>query len=306
LGPWRGAEGGAPPVAGAGRFGYVLAMLDMSKTSPSLMLTAQASFSQRQVAALRDLREAIGLHRLVLKLGLMDIRLRYRGSMLGPFWLTLSTSIMVAALGLLYSQLLKINLHDYLPFLSISLILWNSLSAMVGESCTVFIEAEANIRSMRMPFFVYIGRVIVRNQIALAHNLVVIVVVFTLFSVWPGRIGFVALIGYALWLLDSVAACLLFGSFCARFRDIPPIIASVLQIAFFVSPIIWKPETLGGSQKWLALNPFYTLLEVTRGPLLGQMPGLMVWASALGFSVVLCAASWLLFARVRGRLAFWV
>ena len=281
-------------------------MLDDPSAAAAAMLTAESRFGDRQDAAWRDLGEALGLRRLIFKLGMLDIRLRYRGSMIGPFWVTLSTAIMVAALGVLYSRLFKMNLHEYLPFLAISIILWNSLSGMVTESCTVFIESESMIRSVRMPFSVHVGRVIVRNQVALAHNLIVIIGVFAIFSQWPNRLGLLAIPGYALWLIDAVGTCLLLGSFCARFRDIPPIVASVLQIAFFVSPIIWKPQLLGPEQGWLVINPFYSLLEVVRGPLLGELPSTAVWVSACLYSGALCGLAWLLFSRVRGRLAFWV
>jgi lipopolysaccharide transport system permease protein len=100
--------------------------------------------------------------------------------------------------------------------------------------------------------------------------------------------------------------CLLLGTICARFRDIPPIVNSVMQMAFFISAVIWKPSQLGRHEWLLAFNPFFTLLEVVRAPLLGSVPSLAVWGSALLSSVVLWAASWMLFARVRGRIAFWI
>jgi lipopolysaccharide transport system permease protein len=110
-----------------------------------------------------------------------------------------------------------------------------------------------------------------------------------------------------LWLVDSLAVAMLLGTFCARFRDVPPIVGSVLQIAFFISPIIWKPELVGPSHaRWLPLNPFYSLFEVVRGPLLGSPPEWQVYISAVFYSLLLCAAAWSLFVRVRGRLAFWI
>ena len=163
------------------------------------------------------------------------------------------------------------------------------------------------IRSVRLPFTLYALRVIVRNVLVLGHNVVVILAVYAIFDVWPGAVAGAALPGLLLWLLDGLACCLLLGAVCARFRDIPPIVGSVMQIAFFVSPIIWRPEMLtGSSAAWLPLNPFYTLLEIVRAPLLGHLPEWHVWASALGFSLLLCAIAWTGFARVRSRLAFWV
>jgi lipopolysaccharide transport system permease protein len=103
-----------------------------------------------------------------------------------------------------------------------------------------------------------------------------------------------------------MAFAILLGALCARFRDIPPIVGSVMQMAFFMSGVIWKPNQLGASEWILPFNPFFSLLEVVRGPLMGTIPSFAVYASAIGYSAVMCGLAWLLFARVRGRVAFWV
>ncbi|MGI4798274.1 MAG: ABC transporter permease [Janthinobacterium lividum] len=273
----------------------------------TLVLQSGLGHTERQRLAIADIVEACRLWRLAFTLGWFDIRLRYRGSMLGPFWLTLSTAVMVVALGVLYSRLFNMELHDYLPFLALSLVLWGVLSTVIGEACTCFTSAEGTIRSMRMPFTLHPMRVVTRNVIILAHNVVVIVAVYAWFDNWPGLRALTAIPGLLLWVIDGLAVCFLLGPIGARFRDIPPIVASVIQIAFFVSPIIWKPELLkGNALELLWLNPFYTLLEIVRGPMLGQYVTLHVWASALAYSAVLIGLAWLLFTRTRARLAFWV
>jgi lipopolysaccharide transport system permease protein len=276
--------------------------------SPSTVLDLTSDRSRRARARLAyvDLIEGLRMWRLSCILGWLDIRLRYRGSLLGPFWLTLSTGIMVAALGFLYSTLFQMNLQEYLPFLALSLVLWNAIAALVADACANFTQHEGMIRSIRMPFTLYAVRTVVRNAIVLAHNIPVILVVWAVFDTWPGWRAVLMLPGLALWVVDGLAASLLLGAFCARFRDIPPIVASVMQIAFFVSPIIWKPELVGAGVKYLPLNPFYVLTEVVRAPLLGASPGKLVLLCATLYSAALCAITWALFARVRGRLAFWV
>jgi lipopolysaccharide transport system permease protein len=151
-----------------------------------LRLESNLRWRDRQIQAVEDMVGACRLWRLAAALGWFDIRLRYRGSMLGPFWLTLSTAVMVAALGVLYSALFKMQLHDYLPYLALSLVLWNYLAALVGDACTCFTGGEAMIRAVRMPFMLYAARVVVRNTLVLAHNIVVIVAVYAYFDVWPG------------------------------------------------------------------------------------------------------------------------
>ncbi len=274
---------------------------------PVFELKPNRSFAIRHALAVEDLRAGLALWRLTWMLGWLDIRLRYRGSVLGPGWLTLSTAIMIAALGFLYSALFHTNLHNYLPFLALSMILWNFLSTLVGEACTCFLQAEGTIRAIRMPFFLHAGRMLVRNVLVLAHNIPVVIAVYLIFAIAPGATALIAVPAFALWLIDGIAIAYLLGIFCARFRDVPPIVGSVMQIGFFVSPIIWEPSTLAAKwQPLLPLNPFYTLLEVVRGPLLGTAPSLEVWASAVGYSLFITLVAWFLFVRARHRVAFWI
>jgi lipopolysaccharide transport system permease protein len=275
--------------------------------STELNLRADMTVGTRLRWAVADVVGGAKLWRLACALGWLDIRLRYRGSMLGPFWLTISTGVMVAALGVLYSTLFKIDLRDYLPFLALSQVLWSFLAALVSEACTVFTDAEGVIRSQRMPFFVFSLRALIRNAAVLGHNIVVIVVVFAIFRMWPGTSALMAFPGLLLWAVDALALTLILGAFCARFRDIQPIVNSVMQIAFFVTPVIWKPTQLDPeSIAHLAFNPFFDLLEIVRGPILGTGVAGTTWLGALLYSVALCAISWAFFVRARGRVTFWV
>jgi lipopolysaccharide transport system permease protein len=267
---------------------------------------ASAGRTAAAQAAWRDLVEGGRLWRLVCALGWMDIRLRYRGSVLGPLWLTLSTAVMVAALGGLYAGLFRLSAADYVPYLAVSLVLWNSLAAQVADSCTVFVQQESTIRSMRMPFCVHAARVLMRNVLALTHNALVLVPVFLLFGVFPGMKALLMLPALALWVVDGFLLALALGAVCARFRDISPVAASAVQLAFFITPVIWKPELIGVRAVLLPLNPFHALLEIVRAPLLGEPAGIAVWTSAVAYSLVLAAVSWAVFIRARPRLAYWV
>lgn len=271
-----------------------------------LDLSANMTRPARARLARTDMREGLALLRLATILGWLDIKLRYRGSLLGPLWLTLSTMIMVAALGFLYSTLFHMELRDYLPFLALSLTLWGYIGTLVGDACLCFTSADGIIRSVRLPLSMHAWRCVVRNVLVLAHNIIVIVGVYAFFSIWPGRVAALAIPGAVVWLVDSIAVCLLLGAVCARFRDVPQIIGSVMQIAFFVSAIMWTPDQIGGEKLWLRLNPFFALTELVRAPLLGHLPSPITYASGIGWSVILCVGAWAVFTRTRGRIAFWV
>jgi lipopolysaccharide transport system permease protein len=271
-----------------------------------LELEGDPSFATRNRLAMRDVGEGTRLLPLAWTLGWLDIRLRYRGSMLGPLWLTLSTGIMVGALGYLYAGIFHTDINSYLPFLALSLVLWGFLASVVSESCSAFTESEGIVRAVRMPFFLFAARLLIRNVLVLAHNVLVIAVVYAVFRVWPGRHGLLAVPGLLLWGLDSLALVLMLGTFCARFRDILPIVGSVMQIAFFMSPVIWMPEQLGRGQALLPFNPFFDMLEIVRAPLLGTLPAEGIWLGAMLYSIALWVLAWSLFTRARGRIAFWI
>jgi lipopolysaccharide transport system permease protein len=259
--------------------------------------------------AIDDLREAAGMWRLAWTLSILDIKLRYRGSLLGPFWLTLSTAVMIGSIGFVYSYLFHTNMTTYLPFLTFSLIFWTFLSTMMTDGCNAFIQAESIIKGMKLPLSLYPARTVLRNLIILGHNIVVVIAVFMAFHVSINAWTVLAIPGFIVWLVDGFLMGLLFGVFCTRFRDVPQIISSILQILFFVTPIMWQPEQIKGRpliSLIVTLNPFEALMNIVRAPILGDNIGWLSWVDALLFSGVLGVGSLLLFARMRGRIAFWI
>src|SRR5580704_3790666 len=271
-----------------------------------LELKGDRARAAMRALAVRDVVDGLRLWRLAVKLAWLDIKRRYRGSMLGPFWLSLSTAVMIGALGVLYAALFHMDVREYLPFLALSQVLWAFLSTLIADACVCFTVSEPLILSIRMPLSVHALRVLIRGLLILAHNVVVIVVVDVLFSLWPGAFMLMAVPGLLLWMVDAFAVALLLGAIGARFRDIPPIVGSVVQIAFFVTPVIWKPQQLGVHAWVLPYNPFFAQLEVMRAPLLGYLPSAETWLMAVVYSLLLLGVTWLLLVRARGRVPFWL
>ena len=288
-------------------------MLDETLPRPGLaraaalpLYVSDASQPRRRAAALEDVATGLRRWRLPAALARLDIRNRYRGSVLGPFWLTLSTAVMVVGLGLLYSSLFKMELAGYLPFIAVSLIVWNMISQTVTDACTSLTSVEGIIRQVPLPFSVHVLRCVFRNALISAHSLPLIVLVFLACGTMPGPEVVLLIPGLALVVVNAFFVALFLGMLCARFRDIGPIVASLMQLAFFMSPVLWKPELLGDKAKWLPLNPFYVLMETVRGPLVeGGVPGL-VWLSAGLYTLLVAGVAMAFFTRFRGRIAFWV
>ncbi len=279
----------------------------LARTPPSsAFYRRDAAHPERLERALGDLSKGFARWRLALALARLDIRNRYRGSVLGPFWLTLSTAIMVSCIGLLYAQLFQMPLAAYLPFLTVSLLIWNMIAQTVSDACNSLISAEGVIRQLPLPYTVHVLRFVLRNAIIAAHNLPLILVVFLLFGLMPGWGGLMAILGLGLIAINAFAIGMLLGMICARFRDVQQIVASVMQLAFFLSPVLWKPELLKEMQVFLPLNPFYVLMQTVRGPLLEGGAPPLIWACALLYTALASAIAFAFFVRFRARIAFWV
>ncbi|GGJ39579.1 ABC transporter permease [Neoroseomonas lacus] len=265
-----------------------------------------AAHPRRREIALEDLEGGLARWRLAWALARSDITHRYRGSILGPLWLTLSTAIMLGAMGFLYAKLFRIDVSAYLPWLTVSLIVWNTLNQTITDATGCLTGAEGVIRQMPLPYTVHALRVVMRNAIIAAHNLPLVAVIFYIFGVAPHWTAFLAIPGFVLMAVCGFASSIFLGMICARFRDIPPIVGSLMQVAFFVSAVIWKPDMLGWWEPYLPINPVFALMEAIRAPIMGTTGGIVVWIAAFFWTAILTAISWAFFVRFRGRIAFWV
>lgn len=260
----------------------------------------------RAEAAWRDLAEGGTKSWLWTTLAMQDIRQRYRGSMLGPFWLTISTLIMVVAIGFIYSRLFHMEITTYLPYLAIGLILWQFISTSVIEGCHIFLGAESVIQQVPIPFSVHAYRAVCRNLIVLAHNVIIIPFGMLVFQIPPSLRLVEVLPAVALLAIDCLWIGILFGMLSARFRDIPPIVASFLQIVFMVTPIFWPIDTLGDWKPLAEFNPAFAAVDVIRAPMLGAPTNPWSWPVLIGLSVVGGVGTFAIFARFRGRIAYWI
>ena len=272
-------------------------------------LSADSGWRQRFGLVSQDIQEGVKLYRLIWALAFADIRLRYRGSAIGPFWLTISTGVQIGAMAFIYAGLFHVDFHSYFPFLCVSLIIWNYLSSLVTDGCSCFIGAEGLIKGTRLPFFIHATRSVIRNTVVLAHNLPILILVFLIARVHQSFYSLTVIPWFLLWIIDGIAISMALGAICARFRDIPQIVASIMQIAFFVTPIMWSATIIRGHARAVAfihLNPFVYILDVIRNPLLGLPLSLTEMGLALAISVGIIVVSLLVFTRTRGRIAFWV
>jgi ABC-2 type transport system permease protein/lipopolysaccharide transport system permease protein len=277
----------------------------LRKPLPRVLIT-QGNAQGSVDAAVADVVAGALVWRLWGRMGWNDIRQRYRRSMLGPFWLTASMAVMVVSLGVLYAQLFRTPIDDFLPYLCVGLLFWNLASSFMTEGGTIFTTSESYIKQIRLPYSVYVYRSAWSKLIIFAHNFVIYFGVLIYFRIWPGAAGLLAIPAILLVILNGALVTVYVGIVSARYRDIPQFIGSVVQIIFFVTPIIWKPELLSSRRYIADLNPFYHLLEIVRGPLLGHVPSVQNYLAVILITALNLGLAGLVFTRYRSRIAYWI
>lgn len=254
----------------------------------------------------RDLYDGLRSWRLWMTLGWNDIRRRYRRSILGPFWITISMSLLAAALGSLYGRIFNVQLETYLPYLTLGFIVWGSISTSLKECCQAFWAQADLIKQIRVPFSVHILRIIWANFIVLLHTIIIIVPIWIWFRHWPGAAALLALAGVAVIGLNLLWVGLVLAVLNTRFRDVAQLVETVLQIAVFATPIMWPVSALGDHTLVADLNPIYHLIELVRAPLQGQAPEALSWIVAIAAGFAGCVLAALLLRRVERRIVYWL
>lgn len=256
--------------------------------------------------ALEDFRKSVSQYRIWLSLGLLEVKQRYRRSVLGPWWVSISMLIFVAAMGKIFSRIFAQNLAEYVPFFTAGFLLWSFISNSINESTDLFKSSSGFIKQIKLPYNIYVLKFLTRNIIFLAHNFVVYFLVLWFFKLNPGWNILLAVPGLVLLVLNMYWICMLVALISTRYRDMVPIINSCLQILFFVTPISWMPKLLGENSIVVKLNPIVYFLDIIRQPLLGLPTAPISWIVNISLALI---GSWLtltVFSSARARLPFWV
>ncbi len=241
-----------------------------------------------------------------MTLSWFEIKQRYRRSTLGPLWITLSTAIMIFAMGPLYARLFGTNLDAYFLHLALGVITWQFISTSINDSCTAFTGSESYIKEFNLPYSIYIYRIIFRNLIIFLHNFIVVLILIFIFQ--PElKVSYLFLVPKLL-LLSANLFCLsmIISTICTRYRDITPIVNSLVGVCFFLTPIMWKPNMLGTKAKFMFLNPFYNLVELVRNSILDEnLFNIPVIVCCVMLLILIIFISWF-FSKYKNRIVYWI
>ena len=169
--------------------------------------------------------------------------------MLGPFWITLSMAAMIGGIGYMYAGLFGQKLDEYIVYLAAGVIVFSLISSVVVDGTQVFITSARAILQTRAPISIYVYQMVWKNILIFGHNILIHLILLIALQVKVGAVLLLALAGLVIIIINSIWLALILGGLSARFRDVPPTVASLIQLAFFLTPIFWKPDQLPESTR---------------------------------------------------------
>jgi homopolymeric O-antigen transport system permease protein len=241
------------------------------------------------------------------RLGWQEVKRRYRRTVLGPFWATLSLGMFLGGMAFIWAPLFHTSVTSYLPFLTTGMVTWAFASSLINEGTMTYVAGIGLITQLSFPYSVLNFIIIWRNIIVLLHNFLIVVLVIAVLRVPVTWNMLLVIPGILIVAVNGAWMTIVLGILGLRYRDIPPLVGNLVQIMLFVTPVFWVPSQLGpDAQKFIDLNYIYHLVEVMRAPMLGTAP------SFLSYEITIVGAllGWLfafdLFARFRRRIPYWL
>jgi lipopolysaccharide transport system permease protein len=238
----------------------------------------------------------------------MDLRTRYRRSLLGLGWSLLQPLIMASILCLVFQNFMKMRVTDYVPHLLTGLVCWNFILNCALQGCQCFFLGESYIRQCPLPLAIYPLRTAIGALFHYCMGLVVLVVVCTWLRGAPDPAALFSLVPTGLLLFAfGWSLAVLGGAANVYFQDTQHLAEVGFQILFYMTPIIYPLELLAEQEiGWLLQwNPVVAFLTLVRQPLMyGALPTDGQYLYALGITAAAAALAAGLLGRLQKKLIF--
>lgn len=270
--------------------------------------TFEVELKPDYVAAWADLRDGMSKREMWGRLGWSDVKGRYRRTVFGPFWATLSLGIFIVAVSFIWSRLWGAKLETFLPFVTAGMLSWTLIISLINDGSGVFVGSAGLIRSLSFPYTTLTCILVWRHMILFGHNLVIYALVVPIMDVPITWATLLFIPGLFLVGINALWVSTLLGLVSARFRDIPLLIATILNVLMFITPIFWTYDQLKGRTGEILINGNLILqfVEILRMPMLGKVPEPYTVGVVLATTVIGWAITIFLFARFRRRLPYWL
>lgn len=258
--------------------------------------------------AINDIVQGAKNYELWMVFGLNDVQAKYRRSMLGQWWITMSVALFIFIIGTLYKDLLGDNSDNYIVYFATGYILWLFITDSVNSGCNILVKSKAFLLQQEWAISTFLYRLIYRELLFTMHHAVLIPPILIWNGLWPGMDGLaLAFLGVITCIITAFWVALFLAIITLRYRDIAPLVQSFMRLAFFATPVIWVNKDLSGIVYWINLfNPLNIYLEIVRNPILNVPVTSSTWFIAIGLTSLTALLALVTLQRSKKYIIYWV
>jgi len=258
------------------------------------------------IAAVTALCRGVIVHReLIGILVAKNLKLRYRGSLLGFCWTLLNPLFLMLVYTLVFSVYFRLDIEHYPAFLFSGLLPWIWFSSSLQQGVTCILDGAGLVTRSRFPTEVLPIVVLTSNTANFLLTLPLLVAFLLAFHIKLGPAMLFLPVLIALQYLLTLGPVLILAATNVHFRDLQHIIVHLLTVAQFLTPIFYPasfiPESL---RPWAFLNPLAVLFSAFQDVLYwDRVPAWPPLVVLFVLGVVMLAASTMIFARYQQTFA---
>jgi ABC-2 type transport system permease protein len=224
--------------------------------------------------SLRLLRKVVGRHRahylsLVSMLVRRELKVRYRGSVLGYFWSMLNPLLFMLVITFVFSHFLK-GVENYNLYVLSGILMWNATSAALTVGTQSIVSNAGLLKKVRLPVWIFPMVSVCSSLTNFALAMIPYIIFFAFVAArLPNQLELlpIVLLTFFFFLFGLT---LILSSLNVFFRDVGHVLEPVMMIAFYATPIIYdrKQGPIPDPVKaLLELNPFAHFADAFRASL---------------------------------------
>jgi lipopolysaccharide transport system permease protein len=258
----------------------------------------------------RHLSQLIRYRSLIQSLVARELKARYRGSVLGFVWSFINPLLLLLVYSFVFTTVIPNKtegVQPYALFMFCGLLPWTWFSSSLSEAAGSLISSANLIKKVLFPAEVLPIVSVLANMVHFVFGLLILVpclVYYERLHVSPALLWFP--VTMLVQVVFTVGLALILAALTVHFRDIRDLLANVLMLWLFATPIIypWFQENVRRFKLLFDLNPF-THLAISYQEILFYGPvGHWKWLLALGVvSIGVFLAGYALFDRLRDSFA---
>jgi ABC-type polysaccharide/polyol phosphate export permease len=234
-----------------------------------------------------------------------NIKMQYRRTLLGPIWITLQHTVFIITLGYMFATIQKENFSSFFVYFATGYTFWILIASFITMAGQTFLGINNLPNMTRSALSNHIYLQFSSQMLMFVHIIIPLIIIYLIFydsldiNLPLFFYGFVMLMIFGFW-VSALLGCL-----SLRFQDLMPAVNSIMQVMFFVTPIMYRNTMIPGADKFSNFNPFYHLLVVVRGNLINENVTLLNWAAVSIFNILgIIITLWVL-RKARPMLAYW-